>query len=67
MDRFVVQFVAADGSVLVETDAATGAPLPIPEPAGVVESGNSTPDSTSAETIVQVDTGQRLPGSPAST
>lgn len=66
MDRFVVQFVAADGSILVETDATTGAPLPIPEPPVLVEAGNASPASTHEETIVQVDTGQRLPGSPAS-
>lgn len=47
LDRFVVQVLAPDGKVLVETDLKTGEPLSVPD----------VPDA-----IVQVDTGRRILG-----
>ena len=47
LDRFVVQIVSEDGSVLSETDPATGEPI-------------SVPDDPNAS--IKVDTGKRLAG-----
>ena len=47
LDRFVIQLETPDGQVLASTDLATGGPLPVPE---------------EANTVIRVDTGQRILG-----
>ena len=47
LDRFVVQFLSADGQVLAETDKITGGPVPVP---------------ADANATIKVDTGQRIIG-----
>ena len=47
LDRFVIQLETPDGQVLASTDLATGEPLPVPE---------------EANTVIRVDTGQRILG-----
>ncbi len=46
-DRFVVQIVSPDGTVLTETDANTGGPVPVPD---------------DPEALVKVDTGHKILG-----
>lgn len=61
LDRFMVQLATADGDIVAETDAASGAALPVPTDAPIDSmSDDSAASDKTAALVVWVDTGRRI-------
>jgi cytochrome b6-f complex iron-sulfur subunit len=70
LDRFVIQAVSEEGSVLAEADPNQGGLLPVPADEGdsatsgtsAGQAGDTSEVTITVDSIVQVDTGRKLPG-----
>jgi cytochrome b6-f complex iron-sulfur subunit len=73
LDRFVMQVVSEEGVMLVETDPGRDGLLQVPDVSGDTATigtsaglaGDAPEEAIMVDSIVQVDTGRKLPGQPA--